>query len=115
VCPTSDAGEARRAARQRLAFYNSLPFYNKMWEVAGAHSVASGDVSDAFVDGLVAHGSADACLEKLRTFGRAAGAHEVIVSLLVPDSSDRRRTVTAAIDLLAALEKAGTPASNLIA
>lgn len=79
VAYTADAAAARTAARSFLERYARLPFYARMFEMAG-HPVDSG-VSDALIDELVVWGTGEEVVRRLQSL-LGEGVSEILVSLL---------------------------------
>jgi len=80
-----DPAEARRVARDFLAFYMSLPNYVRAWDRVGlgAEERADGG-SDRLVDAVVAWGGPEAIAERVRAH-LDAGADHVCLQVLGPD------------------------------
>lgn len=71
---TSEPDEARARLSQELVPYFSLPFYRRMLERSGFEDeVASGEISDRFLDSLAAIGSPEDAAGSVRRY-REAGA-----------------------------------------
>jgi probable F420-dependent oxidoreductase len=85
VLVEGDPTEARRIARDYLAFYLTLPNYVRAWERAGfgPGELADGG-SDRLVDAMVAWGSPDAIAERVGAH-LEAGADHVCLQVLDPD------------------------------
>lgn len=98
VVSTDDA-EVQRVARERLAMYARLPFYQEMFAAAGFPEARQGTLSDGMISSIVLHGDEDQVAEGIRRFVDA-GLDELIVSLL-PLGSDRRGTTERTLKLLA--------------
>ena len=115
VCPSTDTGVVRAAARRVIATYASVPTYARFhrfvgrgelladtwaaWE-AGDRRAASAAVPDRVVDDLVLHGDVDACAEQLRRYV-AAGVTRPVVKMLPLDPA--RDPLADALALAAAL------------
>jgi probable F420-dependent oxidoreductase len=80
-----DPAEARRIAREFIAFYTTLPNYTGAWDRAGLgpEERAEGG-SDRLVDAVVAWGGPEAITERVRAH-LDAGADHVCVQVLDPD------------------------------
>jgi probable F420-dependent oxidoreductase len=87
VVVEQDPAQARRLARELLAFYLTLPNYVRAWERAGfgTEELADGG-SDRLVDAVVAWGSPEAIAERV-TAHLEAGADHVCLQVLDPDPS----------------------------
>jgi len=86
-CISDDLGEAKTAAKRNLAFYGSLPFYNKLFHNSGfvqeAAALAEGNpngVSDRMAGEVSLIGPPAQCREQLAAF-REAG---IQLPILVP-------------------------------
>jgi probable F420-dependent oxidoreductase len=80
-----DPAEARRIARDFVAFYLTLPNYLRAWDRAGLGSEEQAEGgSDRFVDAVVAWDGPEAIAERVRAH-LDAGADHVCVQLLDPD------------------------------
>lgn len=84
----TDPAEARRIARAHLAGYLSQPNYQNSFKRQGFSDddIANGG-SDRLVDAIVAWGSLDQCVARVREH-RAAGADHVAVQVLPREMSD---------------------------
>jgi probable F420-dependent oxidoreductase len=87
VVVEEDPAQARRIARELLAFYLTLPNYVRAWERAGfgPEECADGG-SDRLVDAVVAWGRPDAIAERVQAH-LDAGADHVCLQVLDPDPS----------------------------
>jgi probable F420-dependent oxidoreductase len=91
LCPeqavvlSTDPAEARKVARQHLSIYLGLPNYSNNWRRLGFgdDDLADGG-SDRFVDSLVAWGSVDDILTRVRAH-LDAGADHVAIQVLPTD------------------------------
>ena len=80
-----DPAEARRIARESIAFYLTLPNYLRAWDRAGlGPEEQAGGGSDRLVDAVVAWGGPEAITERVRAH-LDAGADHVCVQVLDPD------------------------------
>ena len=79
-----DPAEARRIARESIAFYLTLPNYLRAWDRAGLGPEEPGGGSDRLVDAVVAWGGSEAITERVRAH-LDAGADHVCVQVLDPD------------------------------
>ncbi|WP_143229804.1 LLM class F420-dependent oxidoreductase [Actinophytocola xanthii] len=85
VVLSTDPGEARTLARQRLAMYLELPNYTNSWRRQGfTEDDLAGGGSDRLVDAMVAWGDEDAVRARVEEH-RAAGADQVALQVLNPD------------------------------
>jgi probable F420-dependent oxidoreductase len=81
----ADPAEARRIAREFIAFYTSLPNYTRAWERAGlGPEERAGGGSDRLVDAVVAWGGPEQLMERVRAH-LDAGADHVCLQVLEPD------------------------------
>lgn len=85
TCISDDLSAARDTAKKNLAFYGTMPFYNKLFQNSGfaqeAAALAKGDVqgvSDKMAEELSLVGSPARCREELAAF-RAAGIQLPII------------------------------------
>src|SRR5439155_764319 len=101
VAVTEDAAAVRAAARDRLAVYARLPFYQQMFAAAGYPEALEGTLSDAMLDAVVVHGNQAAVAQRLRAY-LEAGMGELIASTLIV-GSDRRAALEPILRLVAAL------------
>jgi probable F420-dependent oxidoreductase len=101
VVVEQDPAEARRVAREFLAFYFTLPNYVRAWERAGFGSgeLADGG-SDRLVDAVVAWGSPEAIAERVDAHLEAGADH---VCLQVLDRDPNALPMAAWRDLAPAL------------
>jgi probable F420-dependent oxidoreductase len=85
VAVEEDPAEARRIAREYIAFYLTLPNYVRAWERAGfgPEDLGSGG-SDRLVDAMVAWGSPEAIAERAQAH-LDAGADHVCLQVLDAD------------------------------
>ena len=82
------ASAVQAAARDRLAGYARLPFYQEMFVQAGYPEARHGTMTDDMMDAVVVHGDEQAVATRLREY-LAAGMDEVIASVL--NVGDNRR------------------------
>jgi F420-dependent oxidoreductase-like protein len=101
VAVHEDAAAVRAAARDRLAGYARLPFYQEMFALAGYAEARQGVMSDAMLDAIVVHGDEAAVAARLRAY-LEAGMDEVIASTLIA-GDDRRAGLERILRLLATL------------
>jgi probable F420-dependent oxidoreductase len=85
VLVEQDPAEARRIAREFIAFYLTLPNYVRAWERAGfGPEERTGGGSDRMVDAVVAWGGPEQVMERVRA-QLDAGADHVCLQVLEPD------------------------------
>jgi F420-dependent oxidoreductase-like protein len=96
-----DAAAVRATARERLAVYARLPFYQEMFALAGFPEARQGSFSDAMLDAVVHHGDEATVAAALNRY-LADGMDELIVSTLVI-GQDRRASLDRTLTLLATL------------
>jgi probable F420-dependent oxidoreductase len=86
VLAEEDPAASRRAGREFIAFYLTLPNYTRAWERAGfgPDDQAEGG-SDRLVDAMVAWGDPEAIAERVRAH-LDAGADHVCLQVLGPDA-----------------------------
>lgn len=116
VCPTDDAGHARRVGRRMIAAYLTVPAYAEfhrwlgrgdtltpMWQAwsSGDRKAALAAIPDAVVDDLIVHGTPDECRAKVEAYVAAGITVPAMALLPTPalDSSD----VGAILDVLTSL------------
>lgn len=78
---SGDEAAVLRVARERLAGYARLPFYQEMFVAAGYPEARQGTLSDQLIRGIVISGDEDAVEDGIRRF-LSAGLDELIVSTL---------------------------------
>ena len=101
VAVHEDAATVRETARNRLADYARLPFYQEMFAQAGFPEARQGAMSDEMLDAVVVHGDEAAIAARLRGY-LEAGMDEVIASVLVV-GDERRAGLERSIRLVATL------------
>ena len=85
VVVEEDPAEARRIARDFIAFYMTLPNYTGAWDRAGfGPEERAGGGSDRLVDAVVAWGGPETIVERVRAH-LDAGADHVCLQVLAPD------------------------------
>ena len=116
VCPTDDAGHARRIGRRMIAAYLTVPAYAAfhrwlgrdeilapMWQAwsAGDRKGALAAIPDEVVDDLIVHGSPDECRAKVEAYVGAGITVPAMALLPTPalDSGD----ATAILEVLTEL------------
>lgn len=89
-CISDDLSAAKTAAKSNLAFYGSLPFYNKLFQNSGfvqeAAALAEGNsqgVSDRMAEEISLIGSPSRCREQLAAFREAGIQLPIIVPVPV--------------------------------
>ena len=108
ACISDDLNAARAAARNNLAFYGRLPFYNKLFQSSGfvqeIEALAKGNaqwVSDRMAEEVSLVGPPTRCREQLATF-RAAGIQlPIIVPVPIPGQQTYAQAVRKAIETFA--------------
>jgi probable F420-dependent oxidoreductase len=100
VCPTEDAGHARRTGKRLIAAYLTVPAYAAFHRWLGRESVlapmwhawASGDrkaalaaIPDEVVDELIVHGSPAQCRAQVQAYADAGVTVPVMALLPTPD------------------------------
>ena len=80
----TDPEKARAIARQHMAVYVGLPNYAKNLERMGYNSQDIADISDEVVDAIVAWGSQDDALARVKAH-HDAGADHVCIQILTED------------------------------
>ena len=101
ACVHEDAASVRATARERLAVYARLPFYQEMFALAGHPEARSGTFSDAMLDAVVHHGDEATVAASLNRY-LEEGMDELIVSTLVI-GQDRHPSLERTLRLLATL------------
>ena len=96
-----NAEEVRASARDRLAVYARLPFYQEMFALAGFPEARQGSFSDPMLDAVVHHGDEPTVTGALQTYLRE-GMAEVICSVLVV-GTDRKASLERTLSLLGTL------------
>src|SRR5581483_2384630 len=103
TCISDDLNAARAAARNNLAFYGGLPFYNKLFQssgfVAEAEGLAKGNanaVSDSMAEAVSLVGPPSRCREQLAAF-REAGVQLPIISPVATGNQTYAQAVRKAI------------------
>ena len=91
VVLSEDRGEAMERGREHLQMYLGLPNYRKSWIREGftEEDFADGG-SERLVEGLVAWGSEEQALRRVREHLRA-GSDQVLVQVIAPDNASLRR------------------------
>src|SRR5579884_1828964 len=88
---STDEPAVLQAARERLAGYARLPFYQEMFAAAGYPEARQGTITDALIREIVLFGDENAVRTGVRRY-LDAGLDELIVSLL-PVGPDRAQTI----------------------
>ena len=91
TCISDDLNAAKATARNNLAFYGGLPFYNKLFQSSGfveeAEKLAKGDangVSNKMAESVSLIGSPSRCREQLAGFREAGVQLPIIVPVALP-------------------------------
>ncbi len=107
ACISDDLNAAKAAARNNLAFYGGLPFYNKLFQSSGfaeeAERLAKGDangVSDRMAEAVSLIGPPSRCREQLAAF-REAGVQLPIITPVVLPGQTATQAVRKAIETFA--------------
>lgn len=99
---TEDAAAVERVARERIAHYPRLPFYQRMFVAAGYPEASNGEWSAGMLRAVVLHGNEEAVAAAVQEFFRLSGADELIASVL-PAGADPQATVERTLRLVASL------------
>ena len=98
VCLSTNPEDVREAVRQQMAFYPTVPHYQRMFVASGFPEAQNGTWSDAMVDGIVLWGDESRIMEGLNTV-LSYGATEILASpVLVGD--DRAAALDRTMNLL---------------
>jgi len=107
-CISDDENAARTTAKNNLAFYGGLPFYNKLFQssgfVAEAAALAKGNangVSDHMAEAVSLIGSPSRCREQLAAFREAGVQLPIIVPVAIPGQQTNAQAVRKAIETFA--------------
>ncbi len=108
TCISDDLNAAKTTAKNNLAFYGGLPFYNKLFQSSGfvqeAEALAKGNmqaVSDRMAEELSLIGPPSRCREQLAAF-REAGIHMPIITVVpIPGQQTYAQAVRKAIETFA--------------
>jgi alkanesulfonate monooxygenase SsuD/methylene tetrahydromethanopterin reductase-like flavin-dependent oxidoreductase (luciferase family) len=107
TCINDDLNAARATARNNLAFYGGLPFYNKLFQNSGfaqeAAALAGGNanaVSDNMAEAVSLVGPPSRCREQLAAFREAGIQLPIIVPVATPGQTPTQ-AVRKAIETLA--------------
>ncbi len=107
-CISDDENAARTTAKNNLAFYGGLPFYNKLFQssgfVAEAEALAKGNangVSDRMAEAVSLIGSPSRCREQLAAFREAGVQLPIIVPVAIPGQQTNAQAVRKAIETFA--------------
>lgn len=101
VAVSEDAAGVREAARERLAIYPRLPFYQEMFVEAGHAEARQGTMSNGMLDAVVVHGDEEAVAKRLGEY-LDAGMDEVIASVLIV-GQDRRGSMERTLRVIGSL------------
>ncbi len=108
ACISDDLNAARAAARNNLAFYGRLPFYNKLFQSSGfvqeVEALAKGNaqwVSDRMAEEVSLVGPPTRCREQLAAFREAGIQLPIIVPVPIPGQQTYTQAVRKAIETFA--------------
>jgi len=108
ACISDDLNAARTAARNNLAFYGRLPFYNKLFQSSGfvqeVEALAKGNaqwVSDRMAEEVSLVGPPTRCREQLAAFREAGIQLPIIVPVPIPGQQTYTQAVRKAIETFA--------------
>ena len=108
ACISDDLNAARAAARNNLAFYGRLPFYNKLFQSSGfveeIEALAKGNaqwVSDRMAEEVSLVGPPTRCREQLAAFREAGIQLPIIVPVPIPGQQTYTQAVRKAIETFA--------------
>jgi hypothetical protein len=101
VAVHENASEVHAAARDRLAVYARLPFYQEMFALAGYPEARQGTFSDTMLDAVVLHGDEPAVVAALQHY-LDEGMDEVIASVLIA-GPNRQKSLERTLTLLGTL------------
>jgi alkanesulfonate monooxygenase SsuD/methylene tetrahydromethanopterin reductase-like flavin-dependent oxidoreductase (luciferase family) len=108
TCISDDLGAARTTAKNNLAFYGNLPFYNKLFQNSGftqeTAALAKGQaewVSDRMAEEVSLVGPPSRCREQLAAFREAGIQLPIIVPVPVPGQQTYAQAVRKAIETFA--------------
>jgi alkanesulfonate monooxygenase SsuD/methylene tetrahydromethanopterin reductase-like flavin-dependent oxidoreductase (luciferase family) len=108
ACISDDANAAKATARNNLAFYGTLPFYNKLFQSSGfvqeAEALAKGNaqgVSDKMAEELSLIGPPARCREQLAAFRDAGIQLPIVVPVPIPGQQTYAQAVRKALETFA--------------
>ena len=108
TCISDDLGAARTTAKNNLAFYGNLPFYNKLFQNSGftqeTAALAKGQaewVSDRMAEEVSLVGPPSRCREQLAAFREAGIQLPIIVPVPIPGQQTYAQAVRKAIETFA--------------
>jgi len=108
ACISDDLNAARAAARNNLAFYGRLPFYNKLFQSSGfvqeVEALAKGNaqwMSDRMAEEVSLVGPPTRCREQLAAFREAGIQLPIIVPVPIPGQQTYTQAVRKAIETFA--------------
>ena len=108
ACISDDLNAARAAAKNNLAFYGGLPFYNKLFHSSGfvqeAEALAKGNVqgvSDRMAEELSLIGPPARCREQLAAFREAGIQLPILTVVPIPGQQTYAQAVRKAIETFA--------------
>jgi alkanesulfonate monooxygenase SsuD/methylene tetrahydromethanopterin reductase-like flavin-dependent oxidoreductase (luciferase family) len=83
VIVSDNPAQVRTLAREQFGIYSRIPYYRAMIKDAGFPEVEQGELSDAFIDEVVVHGSAEQVKQRLRTLPDY-GISELLATPMLP-------------------------------
>jgi 5,10-methylenetetrahydromethanopterin reductase len=112
TCVCADRGVALRSAKQHLAFYASMPFYNRVFvrhgfqtEAEKVMAAAKGDmaaaeaISERMIEETAVVGTAQECLRKVEEIEKAGAAYAILYPIAI--DGDYERSVNAVLEAFA--------------
>ncbi|HKA52371.1 MAG TPA: LLM class flavin-dependent oxidoreductase [Candidatus Binatia bacterium] len=108
TCISDDLNAARATAKNNLAFYGNLPFYNKLFQNSGftqeTAALARGQtewVSDRMAEEVSLVGPPSRCREQLAAFREAGIQFPIIVPVPIPGQQTYAQAVRKALETFA--------------
>ena len=102
VAVDEDADAVRRAVREQMGLYVTLPFYAQMFVDAGFPEAKSGEWSDGMIDSVTIHGSAEEVATGVRRL-LSYGVTEIIASPVLT-GADGEASWERTVSVLAGIE-----------